>query len=62
MSMMVTTLSWKDIAVKEKVKMPCGRLFWGIYLLVFANLMLTRSTQEEGSSLEELQRVFFFLN
>lgn len=57
--MMVTTLSWKDIAVKEKVEMPCGRLFWGIYLLVFANLMLTRSNQEEESSLEELQQVLF---
>lgn len=47
MSLMVTTLSWKDIAVKEKVEVPCRRLIWGIYLLVFANLMLTRSTQEE---------------
>lgn len=60
--MMVTILSWKEIAVKEKVEVPRGRLFWGIYLLVFANLMLTRSTQEEGTSLEELQQVFLFFN
>lgn len=46
--------------MKEKVEVSCGRLFEGIYLLVFANLMLTRSTQEEGTSLEELQQVYFF--